>query len=191
MATPGTQLLMRRHLDALNRLRRLGRGSVKLSSEHAPMRNQIENVLAASGLAPEKQAEIYKKILLKATPVTPGVIPKESDVTGVPPDSSHAPGLAREAGRIHPGQDDTNPKIANYIMIAKTMKSRIAKKPVGAHVTVAPRPAPPRGITPRVGLTSEESGQLHKLMGGGESHYAAAREMVKAALSALAGRVVE
>jgi hypothetical protein len=69
---------MKRHLDALNRLRRLGKGSVKLSSERAPMQNQVANVLSASGIAPEKQAEIYKKILLKAAPVTPGVIPKVS-----------------------------------------------------------------------------------------------------------------
>lgn len=158
------------------------------------MRNQIENVLAASGLAPEKQAEIYKKILLKSTPVTPGVIPKESDVTGVPPDSSHAPGLAREAGRIHPGQDDTNPKIANYIMIAKVMKARAAQKaPAAVAATKSPavRPTPTRRPTPQVGLTPEESNHLHNLMGGGEARYAAVREMVKAALSALAGRVVE
>lgn len=116
MPTPGVKLLMKRHLDALNRLRRLGRGSVKLSSEL----NQIKSVLASSGLDPEKQAEIYKKILMKATPVRPGVIPKESEVTGVPPDSSHAPGLIREAGRINPGQDDTSQKISSARDVLKS-----------------------------------------------------------------------
>jgi hypothetical protein len=109
MPTIGEQLLLTRHLGALNRLRRIGSRTVKLGSERAPMKSQVASVLAEAGIAPEKRAEIYKKILLKAKPVTPGVIPKES---GVPPTSSHAPGLRREAGKIRPGQDDTNPKLA-------------------------------------------------------------------------------
>jgi hypothetical protein len=76
MPTLGEQLLRASKLKSLNQLRRLGAGSVKMASISRPMPGQIATILMEAGVTPEKRAEIYKKITLKATPVTPGVIPK-------------------------------------------------------------------------------------------------------------------
>ncbi len=62
MATAGETFLRAQHLTLLNRLRRMGTGKMKLASE----------------LTPEKRATIVKRLILKARPITEGVVPKEA-----------------------------------------------------------------------------------------------------------------
>lgn len=269
------------------------------------MRNQVATILAEAGISPEKNAEIYKKILMKATPVKPGVIPKEAEKkekpdvatgaligaglgagvqagiaakelkdpagrllmrafpsfglafagghaseaakkaligagigTGVqlirremkdasektsspglgrmfmggmgsgseaarapvstdpasaPPTSSHALGTVREMGKVKTPMDGTNKKQATSLVEAlqKSVKTRqIPLRPVRPTIK-PPKAEPPRRVrmstaesTPNVGVTKSEGEHLHNLFGGGEMRYAAAREMLKAAMEA-------
>lgn len=89
MPTLGEQLLRASKLKSLNQLRRLGAGSVKMASASRPMPGQVATILMEAGVTPEKRAEIYKKITLKATPVTQGVIPKESSDQEAKPNIAH------------------------------------------------------------------------------------------------------
>lgn len=134
MATAGEAIIKAKHLNLLNRLRRMGSGKMKLASE----------------MTPEKKAVIVKRIMLKAKPIQEGVVPKDAE-TSAPPTSSHASGAVRELGKIFPPKIDEKPKLAEALAkgamlpwLAKAFSSK-PKVPVAAAVAKPARPTTPPG----------------------------------------------
>jgi len=107
---------IRKLLNEANQIRR--RSRMKIASEEkgaAPMLSQVGNVLKSSGI--EHRAEIVKRILMKGKPLNPAVVKAGS----APPTSSHHEGPVRKRGKIETPQDDTNPKLAEFLKNALIM----------------------------------------------------------------------
>jgi len=207
MATVGETFLRRQHLDLLNRLRRMGSGRMKLASE----------------ISPEKRAVIMKRIMMKAKPITEGVVPKESHVKAaigqlsltpvmnnrytnerlvrmagtkglrhpisskpinphreesvVPPTSSHDLGTVRPQGKVYPGKDTTNPKLASFLKHAVNAwnfaRPRAAVPVPAASHPMPMHPEPPKPFKSNKVRSPENKTPLsHQVIGamGGNPH---------------------